>query len=95
MNSKYQTVVPAYGRDYNSKKAVLDDWNANKDFRCEPEGCYINKADANEYGLTMCIRYKKLTQQIVIKPMSNKCDDRNEDEWLPSETRHNRNTYMV
>lgn len=25
-------LTPAYGRDYKSKKAVLDDWNSDKDF---------------------------------------------------------------
>jgi hypothetical protein len=26
------TLIPAYGRDYKSAKAVLADWNDNKDF---------------------------------------------------------------
>lgn len=26
------TLTPAYGRDYKSKAAVLDDWEDNKDF---------------------------------------------------------------
>jgi len=26
------TLTPAYGRDYKSKKAVLADWEAGKDF---------------------------------------------------------------
>ena len=28
----FLTLVPAYGRDYKSKKAVLADWEANIDF---------------------------------------------------------------
>ena len=30
--TKRLTVTPAYGRDYTSKKAALEDWNAGKDF---------------------------------------------------------------
>lgn len=43
----YLTVVPAYGRDYKSKKEVLADWNANKDFQIcsidSRDGKYVNK----------------------------------------------------
>lgn len=28
----YLILTPAYGRDYKSKKALLEDFNANKDF---------------------------------------------------------------
>lgn len=62
-------LVPAYGRDYKSKKAVLEDWNAGKDF--EAVGItgsgYINKTGAQEQGVTSVnIRYKRLTQVTVI-----------------------------
>ncbi len=43
------TLLPAYGRDYKSKQAVLDAWNSGKDFRIasiEKGGTYINKQDA-------------------------------------------------
>jgi hypothetical protein len=26
------TLIPAYGRDYKSKRALLEDWEAGKDF---------------------------------------------------------------
>lgn len=40
------TLVPAYGRDYKSKKALLEDWNADKDFRAVGFGQsgYFNKS---------------------------------------------------
>jgi len=52
------TIVPAYGRDYKSKKELLIDWNNNKDFRIMDisagryDGSYINKADAEIHNLT-------------------------------------------
>jgi hypothetical protein len=62
----YQSAVPAYGRDYKSKAAVLADWEAGRDFRCEPQGSYINK-----YGkpadMILNVRYSKLTKVMVIK----------------------------
>lgn len=69
----YLTLVPAYGRDYKSKKAVLADWEANKDFLIQDissphNGRYINKQDAASLkGTTLNIRYKSLTQICVVK----------------------------
>jgi len=69
----YLTLVPAYGRDYKSKKAVLADWEANKDFLIQDissphDGRYINKQDAASLkGTTFNIRYKSLTQIYVVK----------------------------
>lgn len=61
----YIEVTPAYGRDYTSKKAVLADWNAGKDFivATPGHGTYINKEDAENVGsnLTVMARYKRLT----------------------------------
>jgi hypothetical protein len=65
----YQTLVPAYGRDYKSQKEVLADWNTGKDFRMEPQGCYCSKRDfEKEKGtVTVNIRYAKLTKVLPIK----------------------------
>lgn len=69
----YLTLVPAYGRDYKSKKAVLADWEANKDFLIQDissphDGRYINKQDAASLkGTTFNIRYKGCTQIAVIR----------------------------
>jgi len=51
-------LTPAYGRDYKSKKAVLDDYNNGKDFCLMPQGCYIGKADITDE--TVKFRYDKL-----------------------------------
>jgi len=50
--------LPAYGRDYKSKAAVLADWNSNKDFRCAITGRYLNKQSPFE-GQQVWIRYDK------------------------------------
>lgn len=70
----YLTIVPAYGRDYTSQKAVREDWNANKDFIIQDisspdNGRAINKSDAEQFspGITVNIRYKKFTQVLPIK----------------------------
>lgn len=70
----YLTIVPAYGRDYTSQKAVREDWNANKDFIIQDisspdNGRYINKSDAEQFspGITVNIRYKKMTQVMPVK----------------------------
>ena len=62
----YQSAVPAYGRDYKSKKAVLADWEAGKDFQCQPQGSYINKDD-KPANMTLNVRYDRLTKVVVIK----------------------------
>lgn len=62
-------VVPAYGRDYRSKKAAIDDWNAGKDFRVTNYklGGYINRADAlTTTATSIQIRYKNQTMVTVI-----------------------------
>jgi hypothetical protein len=67
------TLVPAYGRDYKSKAAVIADWNADKDFQINSmfhpdDGRYINKPQADAEGITAHIRYKALTRIAVINP---------------------------
>ena len=68
----YLTVVPAYGRDYKSQKAVKADWEAGKDFQINDmsspnDGAYINKQDAEKDGVTVNIRFKQLRNVCVIK----------------------------
>lgn len=60
------TLVPAYGRDYKSKKEVLKDWDDNKDFIIScmfhpDDGRYINKEQTNK-GDTFKIRFNKRTE---------------------------------
>jgi len=68
------TLTPAYGRDYKSAKAVLQDWNNGKDFIVADmfspyDGKPINKQDAEreDTGFSVMIRYKNLTQITAIK----------------------------
>lgn len=62
------TAVPAYGRDYKSKAAVMADWDDGLDFRLEPSGQYISKADAVASGIrTINIRYGNLRKVMVVK----------------------------
>lgn len=74
------TVVPAYGRDYRSAKAAVEDWDNGKDFAI-PGGPYINNADAVNYGpqqqlKEVRIRYDKQRKVVVVKiPPSKKPDN--------------------
>ena len=65
---RYLTLIPAYGRDYNSKAQVMADWKAGKDFLVQDVtgSGYVSKNDAPK-GVTLNVRYKKLTQICVIK----------------------------
>lgn len=58
----FLTVIPAYGRDYKSKAAALNDWNHGRDFILatvhHPDaGRYINKQDADQDNHSIMIRY--------------------------------------
>ena len=45
-------VIPAYGRHYQYFTQVLEDWNAEKDFKIRSgskwNGCYVNKQQVPE-----------------------------------------------
>lgn len=63
-------VIPAYGRDYKSQKAVQEAWDANLDFEVtdlQHAGAKINKEDAVRYGYSVTVRYNKLTRQVCVK----------------------------
>lgn len=68
------SLVPAYGRDYKSKKAVLIDWNDNKDFIIQDmsspyDGKYANKQDYEndkDSPATVNIRYDGLRKVMVV-----------------------------
>ena len=66
----YYECVPAYGRDYRSKKYLLRDYHDGKDFQIisvDPEcGRYINKEQVKE-GMTLNIRYDQLRKIAVIR----------------------------
>lgn len=69
----YLTLVPAYGRDYKSKREVMEAWDAGKDFIVQDmmspyDGKPINKADALAAGVrNVNIRYKRMRSVAVIK----------------------------
>jgi hypothetical protein len=43
----YLHLTPAYGRDYSSRKALLTDFDAGKDFvlSCGPQQTYVSKSE--------------------------------------------------
>ena len=63
------TLVPAYGRDYKSKKEVLTDFDGGKDFLAvgiDGSG-YVNKPQLIELGVkSVNIRYKQSRNVAVI-----------------------------
>ena len=66
------TLVPAYGRDYKSKKDLLADFDGGKDFKiqdisCQWDGSYAGKQELVDNGYkTVNIRYKKLANVAVV-----------------------------
>lgn len=68
----YLDAVPAYGRDYKSKKEVQEAWNEGKDFQIKAFGLpedesYINKDDVFTQSITLNIRYNQLRGVHVVK----------------------------
>ena len=68
------TLLPAYGRDYKSKRLIIDDLNNNKDFLESTSMKYINKQQFKELNISSFnVRYdqqRKLTN-IKIKDLKN------------------------
>ena len=68
----YLVISPRYGRDYKSSKAVLADWQAGKDFTVESFGPDMGRAvsirEADAAGLSVEIRYARLTKCVIVKP---------------------------
>jgi hypothetical protein len=67
------TLIPAYGRDYKSKKEVQADFDADKDFVVADmespfDGKKVNKSDLKRADVeSVMIRYKGLRQVAVVK----------------------------
>ena len=70
----YLTLLPAYGRDYKSKKLIIDDLNNNKDFLESASLRAINKQQFKELNISSFnVRYdqqRKITN-IKIKDLKN------------------------
>lgn len=63
------TLVPAYGRDYKSKAAVLADFDADKDFSVADvfSSGYATKSELIRQGIRhVNIRYARLTKVLVV-----------------------------
>jgi len=66
------TLIPAYGRDYRSKKEVIAAWESGKDFIIADvfdiwDGKPCNLESARDAGMhRVNIRYKQLTQICVV-----------------------------
>jgi len=64
------TLVPAYGRDYKSAKAVKADFDAGKDFIINDMSSRWDGKPANKQDLaghTCKIRYNKMMKLMIIK----------------------------
>jgi len=70
----FLTLLPAYGRDYKSKKVIIDDLNNNKDFLESSSLRAINKQQFKELNISSFnVRYdqqRKITN-IKIKDLKN------------------------
>jgi len=68
----YLTLLPAYGRDYKSKKLIIDDLNNNRDFLESTSLRAINKQQFKELEISsLNVRYdnqRKITN-IKIKDL--------------------------
>lgn len=60
------TLVPAYGRDYRGKAAIIKDLLAERDFLSMPGGRAINLQQMPA-GATLNVRYRQLRSVAVLK----------------------------
>ena len=64
----YLTLLPAYGRDYKSKKLIIDDLNNNKDFIESTSLRAINKQQFKELNISSFnVRYDQQRKITNIK----------------------------
>ena len=65
------TLIPAYGRDYNSQAEALADFNKNMDFEAVDVlrgGGYTNKEELQQMGTQqVAIRYKKQRMKFFVR----------------------------
>ena len=69
ITQNYLSLVPADGRDYKSKKEVLTDFLAGKDFEMATFGQGGRYCSVRDFasGVSVQLRYKKLTQVAMVK----------------------------
>ena len=64
----FLTLLPAYGRDYKSKKLIIDDLNNNKDFLESTSLRAINKQQFKELNISSFnVRYDQQRKITNIK----------------------------
>ena len=64
----FLTLLPAYGRDYKSKKLIIDDLKNNRDFLESTSMKYINKQQFKELEISSFnVRYDSQRKIINIK----------------------------
>ena len=70
------TVSNAYGRDFKSKREILEHYNANKDFQnlnVLTSGAIVNKQDAKKFKVNFLrVRYKNLMNIAMIDVLRDK-----------------------
>jgi len=70
------TVSNAYGRDFKSKREILEHYNANKDFQnlnVTVSGAIVNKQDAKRFKVNFLrVRYKNLMNIAMIDVLRDK-----------------------
>ena len=62
------TLLPAYGRDYKSKAAILADWHNGLDFCIAATGQYCSIRD--DLGNTIGLRYNKHRSIVYVTTLS-------------------------
>ena len=64
----YQTLTPAYGRDYRNKADAIADFDAGKDFILQTFGAsgYVSQEDFAP-GATANIRYAQLRKVAIVR----------------------------
>ena len=70
------TVSNAYGRDFKSKREILEHYNANKDFQnlnVTVSGAIVNKQDAKRFKVGFLrVRYNNLMNIAMIDVLRDK-----------------------
>lgn len=60
-------LTAAYGRTYKSRKEVLADFEADKDFVAQPEGRYVNRSQLVQLGYSEAnVRYGKNGSKVCV-----------------------------